>query len=130
MVTDVLTFHDEFSKYTLAIPIGHQDAVTKAKAFVEEVVLKFGIPQMILSDQGSKFMSAVFTKVCKRLKINEIKCTAYHPQSNGTLERRHRVLVEYHTCFILKDKVIGINGYHTLPSCLTRPPYCHGIYPS
>jgi hypothetical protein len=40
----VLIFQDEFSKYTLAIPIDHQDAVTIAKAFVEEVILKFGIP--------------------------------------------------------------------------------------
>jgi len=41
----VLTFQDELSKYTLAIPIDHQVAVTIAKAFVEEVILKFGIPR-------------------------------------------------------------------------------------
>jgi len=100
----VLTFQDELSKYTLAIPIDHQDAVTIAKAFVEEVILKFGIPQMILTDQGSNFMSEVFTNVCKLLKIKKIKCTAYRPQSNGALERTHRVLVEYLRCFILEDQ--------------------------
>ena len=90
----VLTFQDELSKFTLAIPIKQQDAMTIAKAFVEVVVLKFGIPQMILTDQGSNFMSEVFTNVCKLLKIKKIKCTAYHPQSNGILERYHRLLVE------------------------------------
>lgn len=100
----VLTFQDELSKYTLAIPIQQQDAVTVAKAFVEEVVLKFGIPQMILTDQGSNFMSEVFTNVCKLLKIKKIRTTAYHPQSNGALERTHRVLVEYLRCFILEDQ--------------------------
>ena len=90
----VFTFQDELSKFTLAIPIKQQDAVTIAKAFVEVVVLKFGIPQMILTDQGSNFMSEVFTNVCKLLKIKKIKCTAYHPQSNGILERYHRLLVE------------------------------------
>jgi len=99
----VLTFEDELCKYTLAIPID-QDAVTIAKAFVEEVILKFGIPQMILTDQGSNFMSEVFTNVCKLLKIKKIKCTAYHPESNGALERTHRVLVEYLRCFILKNQ--------------------------
>jgi hypothetical protein len=49
----VLTFQDELSKYTLAIPIEQQDAVIVAKAFVKEVVLKFGILQTILTDQGS-----------------------------------------------------------------------------
>ena len=100
----VLTFQDELSKYTLAIPIAHQDAMTIAKVFVEEVILKFGIPQMILTDQGSNFLSEIFTNVCKLLRIKKIKCTAYHPQSNGALERTHRVLVECLRCFILEDQ--------------------------
>jgi hypothetical protein len=41
----VLTFPVELSKYTLAIPTEQQDATTIAKVFVEEVILKFGIPQ-------------------------------------------------------------------------------------
>jgi len=99
----VLTFQDELSKYTIAIPIEQQDAVTVAKAFVEEIVLKFGIPQMILIDQGSNFMSEIFTNVCMLLKIKKIKRTAYHPESNGAL-RGLRVLVEYLRCFILEDQ--------------------------
>jgi len=50
----ILTFQDELSKYTLAVPIPRQDAETVAKIFVEEIILKFGIPQVILTDQGSK----------------------------------------------------------------------------
>ena len=100
----VLTFQDELSKFTLAIPIIQQDAMTVARAFVEEIILKFGIPQSILTDQGSNFMSEVFGNVCKILKIKKIKCTAYHPQTNGALERTHRVLVEYLRCFILEDQ--------------------------
>jgi hypothetical protein len=101
----VLTFQDELSKYTLAIPIVQQDAMTVARALVEEIVLKFGIPQSILTDQGSNFMSEVFGNVCKLLKIKRIKCTAYRPQTNGALERTHRVLVEYLRCFIFDDQI-------------------------
>jgi hypothetical protein len=46
----VLTFQGELPKYTLAIPIEQQAAGTVAEAFVEEVVLKFGIPQTILTE--------------------------------------------------------------------------------
>jgi len=77
--------------------------MTIAKIIVEEIILKFGIPQMILIDQGSIFLSEIFTNVCKLLIMKNIKCTAYHPQSNGALERTHRVLVEYLRCFILED---------------------------
>jgi hypothetical protein len=100
----LLTFQDELSKYTLAIPIPQQDAETVARAFVEQVILKFGIPQVILTDQGSNFLSELFTNVCKLLKIKKIKTTAYHPETNGALERTHRVLVEYLRCFILEDQ--------------------------
>ena len=82
----VLTFQDELSKFTLATPIVQQDAMTVARAFVEEIILKIGIPQSILTDQGSNFMSEVFRNV-QILKIRRIKCTAYHPQTNGALER-------------------------------------------
>ena len=49
-------------------------------------------------------MSEVFGIVCKILKIKTIKCTAYHPQTNGALERTHRVFIEYLRCFILEDQ--------------------------
>jgi hypothetical protein len=54
--------------------------MTVARAFVEEIVLKFGIPQAVLTDQGSNFMSKVFDDVCKLLKIKRIKCTAYRQE--------------------------------------------------
>lgn len=43
-----LTFQDELSKYTLAVPI-QQDAPAITRDFVE-VILKFEIPQMVLTE--------------------------------------------------------------------------------
>lgn len=40
-------------------------------------------------------MSKIFTACCKLLKIEKINSTAYHPQSNGALERSHRTFAEY-----------------------------------
>jgi hypothetical protein len=65
----VLTCQDELSKFTLAVPIRQQDTSTVAKAFVEKIVLKFGFPQIVLTDQGSNLMSEVFANICKILKI-------------------------------------------------------------
>ena len=64
----ILTFQDKLSKYTMAIPIPKQDAETIARVFVEETLLKFGIPQVLLTDQGSNFLNEFFTNVCKLLK--------------------------------------------------------------
>ena len=91
----VLTFQDDLSKFLVAIPIPQQDAETVAKKFVLNIVLKFGAPAQILTDQGSNFLSDLFKSMCKLLKIKKIQTTAFHPESNGSLERNHRVLTEY-----------------------------------
>jgi transposase InsO family protein len=100
----LLTFHDELSKYTLAFPIPQQGARTVTNIFVEEIILKFGILQILLSDKGTYFLSELYANVCKLLRIKRIKTSPYHPQTNGALERTHRVLVEYLRCYILEDK--------------------------
>ena len=52
-----LTCQALLSKYTLAVPISQQDALTVAKVFVEQIVSKFGMPQTLLTDQGSNFLA-------------------------------------------------------------------------
>jgi len=106
----LLTFQDGLSKFTIGVPLKQQDAMTLARAFVEEIILKFGIPQVLLTDQGSNFLSELFSNVCKLLRVKMIKTSAYRPQTNGALERAHRVLVEYLRCYILENQT-GIVGF-------------------
>ena len=56
---------------------------------------KHGIPESIVTDCGTEFMSKIFKECCKLLKIEKMNTTLYHPQSNGGLERSHRTLAEY-----------------------------------
>jgi transposase InsO family protein len=100
----LLTFQDELSKYTLDVPISQQNCLTVAKVFVEQIILKFGIPQTLLTYQGSNFLSELVANTCKWLRVKRIKTSAYHPQTNGALERTHRVLVEYLRCYILENQ--------------------------
>jgi hypothetical protein len=53
----ILTVQDDLSKYLIAVPLKEQTAEEVAKAFVENLVLIYGIPQVVLSDCGesSKF---------------------------------------------------------------------------
>ena len=100
----LLTFQDHLTKFSKAMPLPNQEANTVSKAFVTKIVLEYGIPECILTDQGTNFMSEVFKNTCKLLKIKKIQTTAYHPESNGVLERSHRTLAEYLRHFINKDQ--------------------------
>ena len=76
----LLTFQDELSKYTMAVPIPQQDALTVERVFVEQIILKFGIPQILFTDQGSNFLSELFANVCKLLRVKRIKTSPYQPR--------------------------------------------------
>uniref|UniRef100_A0ABM0N0N5 Uncharacterized protein LOC100372647 n=1 Tax=Saccoglossus kowalevskii TaxID=10224 RepID=A0ABM0N0N5_SACKO len=52
----------------------------------------FGLPRCVQSDQGTNFMSAVFRQVFQRLGITHSISSAYHPESQGVLERFHQTL--------------------------------------
>jgi hypothetical protein len=77
----------------------YQTAEKIAESFVNNVILIYGIPSEIVTDQGTNFMSNVYKCICKLFKIEKIFTTAYHPESNGALERKHKTLVNYLRCF-------------------------------
>ena len=127
----LLTCQDNLSKYLIAIPIQNQSAETVAKHFVYELILRYGIPNEILTDQGTQFMGQVFQNCCKLLKIRKLNSSAYHPETNGSLERSHKVLVEYLRCFSNKmqsdwDEWVGFAcfTFNTCPHTVTKfTPY-------
>jgi hypothetical protein len=55
-------------------------------------VSRFGVPATITSDRGAQFTSALWAGLCSLLNIQHSPTTAYHPQSNGLVERFHRRL--------------------------------------
>lgn len=50
------------------------------------------MPKSVQTDQGSNFMSKIFAQVLKSLYIKHGKSSAYHPESQGALERFHQTL--------------------------------------
>lgn len=66
-----------------------------AKNFVNNFILRYGIPQEIATDRGTEFLSTLFKEVCKLLNINTLQSTAYHHQSIGALENSHKSLNNY-----------------------------------
>lgn len=86
------------------MPLAQITAEATATAFVNNFICRFGCPKAILTDQGTNFTSRVMQEVAKQFKIQHIKTTAFHPQSNGSLERSHHVLCEYLKCFITKER--------------------------
>ena len=63
------------------------------KIILNEVIARFGCPYDIHSDQGHKYESALFAKLCQLLKIHKTRTTPGHPCCNGQAECFNRTLV-------------------------------------
>ena len=122
----VLTFMDFATRYPEAIPLRKIDAATVAEALCQ-IFTRLGLPQEILSDQGSNFMSHLMKQVTEILGIDRIRTSPYHPQTNGMLERFHATLKSMirkssreknqwdlylpYACFAFRDTTHSATGY-------------------
>ena len=100
----VLTIQDDLTKYSLTIPLVSFTSEEIAETFMKNVICQYGCPKAILTDQGSSFVGSVMKKFAKVLNIEQYKTSAFHPQSNGSLERSHHVLIEYLKHYITKER--------------------------
>lgn len=100
----LLTFQDYFSKYVEAVAIPDQKAETIARVFVTEIIGRHGTPKQLLTDQGPNFVSAVMKNVCQFLNVDKLQTTPYHPQSNGMIERSHRVFKDIMSHYVAKSQ--------------------------
>ncbi|CAB3995668.1 Retrovirus-related Pol poly [Paramuricea clavata] len=79
------------TRFPEAIPLSNIKAKTIVQALTKFFTL-FGLPKSIQSDQGSNFMSGLFQQVMQELGIKQFRSSAYHPESQGALERFHQTL--------------------------------------
>lgn len=59
---------------------------------LSQFISVFGIPKIIQTDRGTNFTSRMFAQVLQQLRVNHHKSSAYHPESQGALERFHQTL--------------------------------------
>jgi hypothetical protein len=76
----IVNFIDCFTKYVISVPSPDARSETIAKLFVNEVVLKYGAPMELLSDNATTFTSQTFQDLCRALNTRKVYCTPYHSE--------------------------------------------------
>ncbi|CAK1554979.1 unnamed protein product [Leptosia nina] len=99
----ILTMQDNLTKFSFAYPIANATSEDTFECLVHFISL-FGIPRMILTDQGTNFTAELFKKTCEFLKIKQIWSSPYHPQTQGALERSHSTLKEYLKSYVNENQ--------------------------
>lgn len=87
----LLTIMCTATRFPEAIPLRKITASAILKALIK-FFATFGLPKIIQTDQGTNFMSKIFNQVLQSLSITHRVASAYHPESQGSLERFHQTL--------------------------------------
>jgi transposase InsO family protein len=77
---------DKFTKWPEATPVVN---ITKASAtaFLRSIVCRFGVPNRVITDNGTQFTSQYFQEYCEDMGIQLCFASVAHPRSNGQVER-------------------------------------------
>ena len=90
----LIVFVDYLTKWVEAFATPNQTSLTIARLLVEEVVSRHGVPNELLSDRGTNFLSRLMEEVYKLLGVKKVNSTSYHPQTDGLVERFHRTILD------------------------------------
>ncbi|KAE8237440.1 hypothetical protein A4X06_0g9228 [Tilletia controversa] len=102
----ILVVADKYTRFALFLPNHTTDTAEKvASLFLERVFPVTGLPKSIISDRDVKFTSKFWSTLMASLDVKLRMSTAYHPQTDGLVERlngqletmlRHYVAIDQH----------------------------------
>jgi transposase InsO family protein len=89
--TMLLVFFDAFSKLVELVPLRKATAAHLMRSFRERILARFGVPKMLVCDNGTQFTSRAFAAFCGQLGMSLQHTAPYTPQQNPT-ERVNRTV--------------------------------------
>lgn len=122
----VVVFSEYLTKWVEAFPVPSIEVPVIARLLVDEIFTSLGAPRTLLSDCGSNFLSSLVTEVCRLLNTKKVNTTAYHPQTDGLVERFNNTLAEAISSYVSSHQLDWdvyiptiLFAYRTSPSVST-----------
>ena len=81
-----LTVVCKLTSYLMTTSIPDKKTATVAIHLFSDIMLKFGFPRILHSNNGTEFKSKLIEHLIQQLSIKKTYISPYHPQANGKLE--------------------------------------------
>jgi len=82
----VLVFKDALSKWVEFFALPNKTEGIIAECMVDEVIMRYGPPKLLISDAGKEFANKVLKQVCQLLRTKKITTAPYNPRADGLAE--------------------------------------------
>ncbi|GKE10908.1 reverse transcriptase domain-containing protein [Tanacetum coccineum] len=90
----VIVAIDYFTKWIKAKLLARITGKDVKKFVWDNIVFRFGLPRVIVMDNGTQFVNDPFKGWCESLYIKQMNTAVAHPQANGLVERANESLME------------------------------------
>ena len=91
---------DYFTKWAEAIPTFKVDGETATFFMFNQIIARFGIPKVIVTDHGSHFQNSMMTELTTMLGFRQEHSPSYYPQANGQVETVNKTFKTILKCTI------------------------------
>jgi hypothetical protein len=98
VIMDCLTKSSNFIPIAMTYRVGQY-----AKIYISHIVRYHGIPKTIISDRGSIFIARFWEQLHECLSTHLIINSAYHPQTDGQMERVNQIIEDMLRACVLMD---------------------------
>lgn len=91
----IVVMVDLFTRHLMAVPVPDLSVATYVDCVLTSIIAEHGCPERLISDQGGQFIGNLATAVYEAMRIRKQGTTAYHPMSNGLVERMNATVVNH-----------------------------------
>ena len=98
----LIVFQDLFTKYIELVPLRSANGNTVKKAFIELIMTRWGVPRVLLTDNGTEFVNKVTEDLAEEFGFHHSTIPPYYAQANP-VERVNRVLKSMIISFLGQD---------------------------
>jgi ribonuclease HI/transposase InsO family protein len=91
--THLLVAIDKFSKWIEVRPL-NSIRFEQAVAFFTNIIHRFGVPNSIITDNGTQFTGRKFLEFCEDHHIRVDWAAVAHPMTNGQVERANGMIIQ------------------------------------
>jgi transposase InsO family protein len=101
----ILVVTDYFTKWVEAIPLKTITSKNMIDFIKEHIIYRFGIPQTIMTDQGTMFTSGQFEDFATSMGLQLLNSSPYYAQANGQTEASNKGIIK-----LIKRKMMNSRG--------------------
>ena len=128
----LLVFSEYLTRWPEAVALPSQSAESVANQFVNKIICRHGCPQVLLTDRGANFTSNLMAEVCRLTQSTKALTTAYHPATDGLVERLNGTLLQMLSFYVNERQTdwdehidIVLFCYRTAKQASTKAsPFC------